>query len=851
MSRGVAVRHAIVLAAFVTILGAAPAGASLQVSPRTLVLERPEATEQLQVLAPKGPDRSLDLTRTVRYTSSNPRVATVSTAGRVEPRGEGRAEIRISHGKFLLKVPVEVKSLQQPAPISFERDVIPILTKAGCNGGSCHGKAEGKNGFKLSVFGFDPEADYGDITRRPPGRRINPVRPGASLLLQKAVAQVPHAGGKRFDEKSSSYRLLARWIAEGARLTEAAPLTRIEISPRRQTLGPKGVQQIRVIAVDADGRKRCVTAEAEYESNAGVIAEVDREGWVQASGIPGEAAVLVRYQGQVAVCRITVPQPGVAFRRPAETNFIDTLVWNKLQHLGIPPSEPASDAEFLRRAYLDTIGTLPTAAETRAFLQECDAERQAGAANNAQGGEGTGSKGKSNNAQPLPTPTPNGSTAPIQPAPALKTRARLIDQLLNRPEYADYWAMRWADLLRVDKEVVGHQATVAFTRWLRRQFAENRPYDQFAREILTARGELTTEGPAALYRVLEKPEEASRSLSQLFLGVRIECAQCHHHPSERWGQDDYFAFAGFFTGIARKKVPGGGEAIVVKNGTNLKHPRSGEEVPVRALGAPAAEVAAGADRRVALADWLLSPENPYFARVIANRLWAHYFGRGLVEPIDDFRATNPAVNEPLLDALAKHLRELNYDLKAFTRTLLTSQVYALSTRTHPQNANDAQNFSHASYRALPAEVLLDAICQATGIPEQFSGWPTGYRAIQVWDNRIPSYFFRIFGKPVRASVCECERSSEPSIAQALHLMNSPEIDAKIRAREGTARRLAESDLSPDRIIEELFLGTLSRFPTLKEREAMTTIFQEAGNRRAGTEDVLWALLNSREFVFNH
>jgi hypothetical protein len=834
-----AIERILRLALLPALVAAAPAWAGIQASPGSIVLDSPEATEQLLVLAPKGPNRSLDLTRTARYVSSNPAVAAVTPAGVVEPRGEGRAEIRIRHAKYVATVPVEVKGLKRPVPVSFEQEVIPILTKAGCNGGSCHGKAEGKNGFKLSVFGFDPEADHQQLVFHPPGRRVNPSQPGASLALRKASLQIAHAGGKRLEERSPAYRRLYRWIAEGARLDgSAAPVARIEVFPPRQTLSPEGVQQVRVIAVDAAGRRRCVTADAEFESNAGTIAEVDRSGFVKATGVPGEAAILARYLGQIAVCRVTIPQPGVTFTRPPEANFVDRLVWDRLQQLGIPPSGPADDAAFLRRAYLDTIGTLPTAAEARAFLAECETERR----------RDRGTEGRRDGETAGVGTNPR---APNAQRSTLNARQRLVDTLLDRPEYADYWAMKWADLLRVDKEVVGHQATVAFTRWLRRQFVENRPYDELAREILTAQGPLTAEGPSAFYRVLEKPEEASRSVSQLFLGTRIECAQCHHHPSEKWGQDDYFAFAGFFTGFGRKRLPGGAEAVIAKDGTDLKHPRTGQVLPARALGAPPADFSAVADRRAVLAEWMTAPENPYLARVIANRLWAHYFGRGLVEPIDDFRATNPATNEPLLDALAKHLREVKYDLKAFTRTLLNSRVYALSTETSPKNAHDAQNFSHAAFRPLPAEVLLDAICQATGVPEQFTGWPEGYRAIQVWDNRIPSYFFRVFGRPVRASVCECERSSEPSIAQALHLMNSPEINEKIRARSGTARRLAESELPPERIVEELFLGTLSRFPAERERTAMAAVFREAGSRRAGAEDVLWALLNSKEFVFNH
>jgi hypothetical protein len=412
--------------------------------------------------------------------------------------------------------------------------------------------------------------------------------------------------------------------------------------------------------------------------------------------------------------------------------------------------------------------------------------------------------------------------------------------------------MRWADILRLDRDKVTPQGGIGMSRWLRRQFAENRPYDAFVRDILTVRGDMVADGPGAFYKVLDTPQELSQSVSQLFLGVRIQCAQCHHHPTERWGQDDYYALAGFFTGVVRKKLPSGGDAIVAGAGFDLKQPRTGQTMAARGLGAAPADLAKSPDRRVALADWMTAPDNPFFAPAIANRLWAHYFGRGLVEPIDDLRATNPATNEPLLAELATHLRAVKYDLKVFTRTLLNSRVYQLSARTQPSNVSDEQNFSHAAHKALPAEVLLDAICQVTGAPEKFNGWPEGYRAIQVWDNRMPSYFFRIFGRPVRASVCECERSQEPSIAQALHLMNSPEIGDKIRARTGTARRLADSDRTPREIVDELYLAALARYPSDRERAIMLDVFAQSGSdRRAAVEDVLWALLNTKQFLYNH
>ncbi|MBI1832272.1 MAG: DUF1549 domain-containing protein [Planctomycetes bacterium] len=789
------------------------------VSPAAVRLGNPEATQQVLV---QSADRRVDLTRAAHYSISDPAIAAVDAVGLVQPKAEGKTTLVVRHEKHEVRVPVEVAGLKAPPAVSFESQVMPILSRAGCNMGSCHGKAEGKAGFKLSIFGFDPDGDFEALTKETRGRRVFPAAPDSSLMLLKATGQIAHGGGRRMGVESLHYQRLRRWIAEGAvgPASRTAPeIVGLEVEPREQVMPFDGVQQLRVSAIDGDGKRHCVTLDAQYESNAPTVAKVDVRGTVRTQDVPGQAAILVRYLGHVTSCRVTLPRSASAFKRPPENNFIDRLAWDNLERLGIPPAGLADDATFLRRVYLDTIGTLPTAAEARAFLADA---------------------------------RPN-------------KRALLIDQLLDRPEYADYWAMRWSDLLRVDRDAATPAGAVAITRWLRRQFAQNRPYDDFVRAIVTARGPIADEGPAGIYKSIVTPEDLSRSFSQLFLGIRIQCAQCHHHPSDKWGQEDYYALAGFFTGVGHKATAGGGELIFAQKGRELIHPRTKKLVPVRPLGAPAIDLTTIPDRRVVLARWMTSPDNPTFTRSIANRLWSHYFGRGLVEPIDDLRATNPATNEPLLDALTKHLRESRYDLKAFTRTLLNSRLYQLASptmsaaigggnggRNGVRGITDDQNFSHAHPRAIPAEVLLDAISQATGVPEKFNGWPEGYRAIQIWDNRMPSYFFRIFGRPVRATVCECERSHEPSIAQALHLMNSEEIMNKIRARTGAARRLANSKLMPAEIVDELYLSTLSRFPTDAERARMLRVFTESGpDRQAAVEDVLWALLNTRGFVYNH
>ncbi|MHC4878437.1 MAG: DUF1549 domain-containing protein [Planctomycetota bacterium] len=788
--------------------------AKLIVSPQVIECRRPEASQQVIVWkatsTEDGQERRLDVTRAVTFKFADPGIASVDALGLVRPMRDGATTLSVTVGDETALIPVHIQGLQTPPPVSFQNEVQPILTKARCNSGGCHGKAEGQNGFKLSLFGFDNAADLSSLTQESRGRRISLTQPERSLLLLKATSEMPHGGGRKIDKGSGRYQRLLRWIREGAQPDTSddagTEIVGIEVEPSEVLLLAGEQQQIRVTAIDGAGHRHGVTIEADFDSNAPAIAEADQRGLITASDIPGQAAILVRYLGHVAACRITLPRPDTQFDRPAENNFVDGLVWNQLQQLGIPASGLSSDSEFLRRVHLDTIGTLPTAQEAREFLADQRPDK----------------------------------------------RSRLTDRLLERDEYADYWTMKWLDLLRADQLAVTPQGTVAMQRWLRKHFQQNRPFDQLARELLTVQGSTQAEGPGAFYKALKKPDELSRSVSQLFLGVRIECAQCHHHPSERWSQADYTGLAGFFTGVKLKRLPNGNDAIVAHGGKDLPHPRTGELVPATALGADAAELSPLVDRRSVLADWMTAPDNPFFARAIANRLWAHYFGRGLVEPVDDLRDTNPASNEPLMQALTDHMREVQFDLKAFTRTLLNSRVYQLSSEPSEANRDDEQNFSHAVHRTLPAEVLLDAICQSTGVQEEFNGWPSGYRAIQIWDNRMPSYFFRIFGRPVRATVCECERSGEPSIAQALHLLNSPEIMAKIQDRDGVARRLAASDMSIDDILDELYLSTLSRSPTTRERTLMKSAFQDpSSTRRSAVEDVLWAILNSKEFMFNH
>ncbi len=719
---------------------------AVRVFPESIILTSPEASEQIVIIRVSDTGNAHDMSRSVQYQPVDPTIVSVSTDGRVTALRDGVTEIRIECDGVTRTLPVRVSGLATPTPVSFRNEVIPVLSKAGCNSGGCHGKAEGQNGFKLSVFGYDALADYNAMVRDGRGRRIFPAVPENSLLLTKATGIIPHGGGIRIERDSRWHRLLLRWIREGLPLDEQkSSVVSIRVDPAEVSLDALSRLQLRVDAIDSSGGRLGVTAEADFQSNNDAIASVTRTGLIEATDVPGEAAILVRYMGHVAVCRVTRPRPASSFSRPPEANFVDKHLWDKLQKLNIQPSDIADDATFLRRVFLDIIGTLPTVAETKAFLDDSRADK----------------------------------------------RERLIEHLLNRPEYADFWAQKWTDLLQVDKDILGPQSAMAMSRWVRSQFRQNVPFDVFAQRVVTAEGSTLNESPAGFFQVQADAEKSARAISQLFLGVRIECAQCHHHPFERWDRSDYFAWAGLFSGLDRKPGLNGSVKIVSKPATPLNHPGTGEPVALSVLGGKPDDSQTQEDARQTVARWMTSRENPWFAKTIVNRMFAHFFGRGLVEPLDDLRATNPASNEELLLALEHHFIDVNYDLKALIRTLAMSQAYQRTSQPNDANRLDDQNYSHALWKPIPAEVLLDALSQATGVPEQFDGWPTGYRAVELWDNKLPSQFLQVFGRPTRQTVCACERGTEPSIAQALHLMNSETTSARVgestRAGRATCR----------------------------------------------------------------
>ena len=699
--------------------------------------------------------------------------------------------------------------------VTFERDVVPVLTRLGCNSGPCHGKARGQNGFQLSLLGFYPDFDYAAITQEARGRRVFPPDPRRSLLLTKAAGLVPHGGGKRLEAGGAYYDVLLHWIEQGMprQRPEDPVLDEIQVEPAERILGYNEQQPLVVTARYSDGATRDVTALAAFQSNESAVVAVDPNGLMRSHTIPGEAAVMARFMGKIAVSNVVIPLEGTVpaefYDRLPRSNFIDGLVWTKLKKLGITPSEPAPETTWVRRVYLDIIGRLPTPDEVRQYLADGGADR----------------------------------------------RARTIDGLLAHPEYADYWANKWADLLRPNPYRVGIKAVYNYDAWIRDSFRRNKPYDQFVRELITAEGSTYHNGAVTMFRDRREPDEITTIVSQLFLGIRLECAKCHHHPFEKWGQEDFYSFAAHFSRIGRKgtglspPISGSEEIMFNTDSGTVKHPLTGEVLPPKPLfGAAPAE--AGEDPRMTLARWMTNRDNPYFSQVIANRVWADIMGRGLVEPVDDLRGTNPPTNGPLLEALAQSFVEQNFDLKQLIRTITSSYVYGLSSLPSERNVSDTRNYSRHYRQRLRAEVLLDAVCDVTEIKQPFSGVAPGARAMEVWTHRTDSLFLDSFGRPDANQDPPCERTGETTVIQVLHLMNSPELHSKVTNDAGRVARLAAGDLPPEKLVEELYLLVYSRPPADEEREVALKLFEDPqSSRRQATEDLLWALLNTPEFVF--
>lgn len=707
-------------------------------------------------------------------------------------------------------------------PLNFATRIEPILTKFSCNSGGCHGKIQGQNGFRLSLLGFDPELDYSTIVREARGRRVFSAAPDQSLLLLKASGQVPHGGGRKIPTDSADYQLLRRWIAEGMPYGSASDpvVTKVVVSPDSKTLGQKASQQLAVTAHYSDGVTEDVTRLAQYESNETDVATVTEGGLVQTLSSTGQAGVMVRYAGKVTAFRAVVPRPGPAVVLDFQPlTVVDQYTTKKWKELNIAPSAIASDEAFCRRAFLDITGTLPTAVELKAFAADKNADK----------------------------------------------RAKLIDTLLDSPHYAEYFANKWSDLLKVTRKNQPNRAsgTFAFHDWIRDAVAADVPYDRFVREILTATGDETKSPATVWYREIATPEQFADDASQLFLGQRMACANCHHHPYEKWSQDDYWGLAAFYSRVGRKQVSILGSRennqqntkliLFTKSNGTVTNKRSNKPAVPKPLDA--APTPDSPDLRTDLANWMTDPANPFFAKALANRYWAHFFGRGIVDPVDDLRVTNPPSNPELLDALAADFVAKKFSIKELIRTIAKSRTYQLSSLPNESNATDKQSFARYYPKRLPAEVLFDAVCQVTGTPSVFPGLPEDQhapaRAIALPDESFRSYFLDVSGRPQRLSACECERVSDASLALTLHLLNSQEVQDKLAKPGGTADRLAK-DARPDaEKVEDLFLIATAKRPTAEQMKAAKEhLAKHEKTKKQAYENLLWALINGKAFLFN-
>jgi hypothetical protein len=793
--------------------------AVLQVQPATVTLIGPRAMQQIVVTARYLDGEVRDVTPFCDFTVEGPDAAQVATDGFVLPRKNGNSTLVARTGGLLAKVPVTVKNFDKPEPYSFRHDMIAAMNVGGCNMGACHGTPSGKNGFRLSLRGYDPAADYLQLTRDVLGRRTDRLDPMASLIMQKPLGRVPHEGGQRFTASSLPAQVFKGWIAEGLRddPPNLPELKSLEVLPGGRVLRqPARWQQLAVIAHFADGTARDVTRLTVFSSSDNAVAEVTANGFVE-FGQSGEVAILCRYLEEMVSVRLSYlePKAGFVFANPPENNYVDKLVFGKLKLLSIQPSDLGTDQEFIRRVYLDLCGITPTSDETRAFLESKDKDK----------------------------------------------RSRLIDRLLERPEYADFWTLKWSDVLRSSRKTIQEKGIYVYQDWLREQLQKNTPFDKIVRDLLTAKGSTFANPPANYYRIARDPQNLAETTAQLFFGIRMQCAKCHNHPFERWTQDDYYSMAAFFARVRQKVDPaepgtgpmhtGAAEVVFMDRSGEVVQPRTGKVMPPKFMGGSMAMLPPGKDRREVLADWLTGPNNPFFAKATVNRIWYHLVGRGIVDPVDDFRDSNPSANDELLDALARDFVAHKFDVKAIMRVILNSRTYQLSAQTNDFNKDDNKYFSHAVTRLLTAEQLLDAICAATDVPEKFPGLPLGTRATQLPDGEVNHVFLKTFGQPARELACECEREGDSNLAQALQLINGPTINDKVRSPSNRLGKLLEKKLPESEVLSNLYLATLARTPADGEVKAALEHVHKGQDKRKAWEDVQWALLNSKEFLFRH
>ena len=755
-----------------------------------------------------------DVTRDVTFESSVwlENSAIVDFKDRIlYPKQEGETKLIAEFMGKRVEVPVQVSEPTTPRPVSFKLDVMPVFMKAGCNTGSCHGSARGQDRFMLSLFGYDPEGDHYRITREQGTRRINLAVPEESMLVEKAIGTVPHTGGKLFSKHSKHWHTLVDWLKDGAHKDpeNIAKPTKIELFPPSALLEGEGAtQQLTVLAHYSDGTTRDVTPLTVFQSSNDVSAAVDEKGLVTA-GSRGEAFMMARFNiFTVGVPMVVIPED-LKYERPQlpANNYVDTHVHNKLHKLRMTPSELCTDEVFVRRLYLDITGLLPTVEESAAFLADTSTDK----------------------------------------------RSKLIDQLLERKEFTELWVMKFAELLQIqtdDNQGMSYKATLLYFNWLKDRIANNVPMDQIVKDLLTSKGGTFTNPATNYYQVERDNLKITENVAQVFMGMRLQCAQCHNHPFDRWTQDEYYSFASFFSQVGRKRGADPRENIIYnRRSGEINHPVHKKPMPPKFLGDDTPEIPRGADRREVLADWLASPQNPFFARNLANLVWAHFFGQGIIEPVDDVRVSNPPSNPALLDELSKKFTEYNYDFKKLVRDVCNSRIYQLSTKTNVSNESDTRNFARSHLRRLRAEVMLDVISQATSTKNKFQGLPLGAKAIQIADGRVSNYFLTTFGRAKRETVCSCEVVMEPSLSQALHLLNGDTTNNRIKQGKVVDTSLKEGK-KPDQIIDELYLRCYSRKPREAEKANLLASL-DMSNPREGLEDVFWALLNSKEFIFNH
>jgi hypothetical protein len=770
--------------------------------------------------AAQASQQCCDVTRDAAYKSADAAIASVNERGQIIARGNGKTSIHIQLADRTLDVPVVVTGMATVPQASFDGQIRPLISRLGCNAGTCHASQFGKGGFVLSVVGYDPQFDYASMVRDRNGRRMNFLEPQASLLIKKPTQSIPHGGGKRLEKGSLEYDALLAWITAGAPgpLNTFPKVTRLEVSPPQRLIAEGARQQLRVVAHYADQSQRDVTHLAKYDSLDPGVVTVTPDGLASVAG-KGQTAVMVRFEGEANIAMFVAPYgPSPDLAQWKSLNFIDELAARKFRELGIPPSPLCDDSTFLRRAFLDAIGTLPTLEETQAFLADTRADK----------------------------------------------RDRLVDRLLGltgdpqldiyNDSYSAYWTIKWSDLLRntTSGDQSDEQRMWALHNWIRDSLRTNKPFDRFVRELVTAQGSIYSNGPASYFKIFNNSSELAEATAQLFLGVRLQCAKCHHHPFESYGQEDYYAFAAFFARIGNKTSQEfglfGRETIVmVKSNGDVRHPKTGKILPPKALLAE--EMDHPLDRRIPLGDWLTSVDNKDFSRNIANRYFAYLLGRGLVEPVDDLRGTNPPTNPELLDALARHFVESKFDLKQLLRAIMTSRLYQLESQPLRENIADEKFYSHYHVKRIPAEPLLDAIDQVTGVQTKFKSLPVGTRAIELPDGEYPDYFLNTFGKPKRVSVCECERMPDENLGQALHTLNGDILATKLADKNGRVQKLIASGKSDEDIIRELYLLTLCRSPDNSEIATATNFLEQAPSKKVFYEDLLWSLINSKGFLF--